>query len=64
MTHSEISKTEKFGSRDYDTVFLGVCAKCNFTINSDNGEACRDSVGNLFCTRDCFDDYHGYRELG
>lgn len=63
ITDYEILNAEKFGSRDYDITPIGVCEKCGDVIMGDNDEACRDRMGNLFCTRECFDDYYGFRRV-
>ena len=62
ITDSEILRTEKFGSRDYEIRLLGVCAKCNTVITNEFGEVCRDRNRNLFCSRECFDKYYGFED--
>jgi hypothetical protein len=39
----------------------GQCKQC-YEILTDNFNYITDTEGNKFCSHDCFDEYHGYRE--
>ena len=62
ITDREILRAEKFGSRDYEVRVMGKCGGCGRVVMSDEAEACRDGIGNLFCTTECFCTYYGLKD--
>lgn len=61
MTHTEILRVEKFGSRERSDTSIDVCPHCKRVVDKECDEACRDFAGQLFCSEDCFKDYYGFR---
>lgn len=66
MQHPEITLTEKFGSlwKEDPPEFIGRCAysPCNHKIYDDY-EYMTDSLGNVFCSRECADLFYGLRVI-
>ena len=63
MTHTEILRAEKFGSRERSDTSIDICPSCKNVVDKEYDEACRDFAGQLFCSEDCFKDYYGFRRV-
>lgn len=62
MTHPDILRTEKLGSRPFYAETVNVCSECGDGLYTDS-EPCRDWIGNLFCCERCFKKHYGYKEV-
>ncbi len=64
MTHPDILKAEKFGSRNEIGDCIIFCAECGDIKNKLYDEYYTDKDGNSFCCESCAVDYHGIRQMG
>lgn len=53
MTHPEILRTERFGSRDYERRRVGRCGNCGAAVMSDDVEMCEGEDNEFFCSYAC-----------
>lgn len=61
MTHPDILKAERFGSReDFENCIL-YCEECGEIKNKLYDSYYTDKKGNAFCCESCAMDYHGIR---
>lgn len=63
MQHYDITRAEKFGSRERSDTSIDACPHCKRVVDKAYDEACRDFAGQLFCSEDCFKDYYGFRRV-
>ena len=61
LTHYDVLKAEKFGSRPELGKILTYCKRCREQINTLYNEHCQDKYGNIFCCELCAVDYHGIK---
>ena len=63
MTHPEIVKTERFGSRYANTwnssPIIGNCVVCGHLITTEHEYY--EDFDNIYCSRECADKYHGLK---
>ena len=61
MTHPDILKAERFGSReDFENCIL-YCEECSKIRNKLYDSYYTDKQGNTFCCESCAMEYHGIR---
>ncbi len=61
LTHPEILKTEKFGSREDLENCILYCEECGDIKNKLYDSYYIDKHGNVFCCESCVMDYYGIR---
>lgn len=64
MTHPDILQMERWGERKpcgHAPVCIGHCSHCGEEI-TDAYIYISDKYANQFCSDDCFQEFHGYRE--
>ncbi len=64
MTHPDILKAEKFGSRNEIRACTIHCVECGAAINKLYDEYYTDGEGNSFCCETCAIEHYGIRQMG
>ncbi|MBE7031984.1 MAG: hypothetical protein E7401_03370 [Ruminococcaceae bacterium] len=63
ITDYEILITERFGSRADDERSAEFCEECKMEIDFVDDEPCRDEMGRIFCSVECFVKYYGWEKI-
>lgn len=61
LQHPEITRTERFGSRENFENCIVYCEECGEIRNKLYDSYCTDRHGNNFCCESCAMDYYGIR---
>lgn len=63
ITDYEILITERYGSRADDDRLAEFCEECETEIDFIDDEPCRDKIGRMFCSAECFLKFYGWERV-